>query len=253
MKRAVIALFKSIDEARSTKIMMEQINIKDKDVYIILKEDPEEELKRLLDYGFTKEELESIDMGFKNADNLLAVRPVENYQEVNKFLVVNGASSTFIAPEIKTHDQENNYKVDIQDSIINTQNINVKNDLSNSIELKDKTNFENTITLTEEKLNINKEQLNSEVVLRTEVIEEIKTIQVPVYKEVVVVEKVDPNSNVEEIMRIPVAEEKVEINKSTIINEEVNVKKVQITENKLFDESLKKEQIKVAKVSQNNI
>lgn len=244
MKRGVIALFKSIDKARSTKIMLENINIMDKDATIILKEDPEEDLKSLINYGFTKEDLIDIDMGFRNADNLIAIKPIENYQEVNKFLVINGADSTFIAPEINY----NNSKINDPNSSNHTIQDNQKINNNFSVSQEDINSKDDILTLSQEKLNISKDQINSEVVLRKEIVEELKTIQVPVSKEIIVVEKIGPDSTTEEIMRIPVAEERVKVDKVKFINEEVNVKKIQTTENRVISDTLKKEILNISKI-----
>ncbi|WP_285229596.1 YsnF/AvaK domain-containing protein [Paenibacillus albidus] len=83
----------------------------------------------------------------------------------------------------------------------------------------------------EEQLNISKNKVQTgEVSVRKEVIEEQKTINVPVSHEEIVIERHAVNNDstaepvgAEETIRIPVSEEQVEVNKNTVITGEVDI------------------------------
>jgi uncharacterized protein (TIGR02271 family) len=110
----------------------------------------------------------------------------------------------------------------------------------------------NTVQATEEKLNVGKSKVKTgEVQVRKEVHTEHKTIDVPVTREEVVIERrpasgqpVAGRSGTEEI-RIPVSEEQVNVEKQTVVKEEVTVGKRKVQDTKRVSEDLKKEEIKV--------
>ncbi|WP_082423139.1 YsnF/AvaK domain-containing protein [Paenibacillus dakarensis] len=113
-----------------------------------------------------------------------------------------------------------------------------------------------TMPLREEKLDINKERVQSgEVTLHKEVIEEQKTIEVPVTHEEVVVERraVSDGSTAngtigeDETIRIPVSEERVEVNKRPVVTGEVEVRKEEVQDTEHVQDTVKKEQAHVDK------
>jgi uncharacterized protein (TIGR02271 family) len=124
--------------------------------------------------------------------------------------------------------------------------------------------FDRTIQLKEEHLTAHKTPVRAgEVEVRKEVHTEHKTIQVPVEREEVVIERrpaggtaATGDIRAEEI-RIPVKEEKVNVSKETVVKEEVSVgkRKVQGTETVSGDvrvEELKVEEKGDAKVRRDN-
>jgi len=106
------------------------------------------------------------------------------------------------------------------------------------------------IELREEELRAEKERVQAgEVTLRKEVVTEKKTIEVPVTKEEVVVERhpvagrpSDRDIGKDEEIRIPVMEEEVRVEKTPVVKEEVTLKKRPIQETKKVSDTVKREE-----------
>src|SRR3954447_9007144 len=99
-----------------------------------------------------------------------------------------------------------------------------------------------TLQLREEQIEIKKERVQTgEVKVRKEVVEEQKTVTVPIKREEMVVEVGD-----EEELRIPLKEEEIEISKHPVQVNEVSITTRQIKEMKQIKEKLKKETAHVA-------
>jgi uncharacterized protein (TIGR02271 family) len=114
--------------------------------------------------------------------------------------------------------------------------------------------FNRTLQLREEKLNVNKERVSAgEVELKKEVTTERKTIEVPVEREEVVITRRDVSGNRadggaitgEEEIRVPVSEERVNVSKDTVVTGEVGVEKRTVTDMKTVSDDLRKEDVKV--------
>ncbi|MBA3481152.1 MAG: YsnF/AvaK domain-containing protein [Pirellulales bacterium] len=112
----------------------------------------------------------------------------------------------------------------------------------------------NTVQAREEKLRVQKTPVEKgEVRVRKEVHEEHKTIDVPVTREEVVIER-HPASGQQvsgrdmgagQEVRIPVREEQVNVEKQVVVAEEVSIGKRRVQDTKHIDETLRKEEIKV--------
>lgn len=110
----------------------------------------------------------------------------------------------------------------------------------------------NTVRAHEEKMHVEKTPVKTgEVQVRKEVHTEHKTIDVPVTREEVVIERravggqaVSGSTGKEEI-RIPVSEEQVSVQKQTVVKEEVSVGKQKVQGTQRVSEDLKKEEIKI--------
>lgn len=110
-----------------------------------------------------------------------------------------------------------------------------------------------SMKLREEKLDVDKERVQSgEVKLRKEVIEETKSIDVPVTHEEVVIERhsvndehTDGDIGDSETVRIPVSEERVEVNKRPVVTGEVEVRKERVQDTEHIRDTVKKEQAHV--------
>lgn len=111
-----------------------------------------------------------------------------------------------------------------------------------------------TIQAHEEKLQVHKTPVETgEVTVRKEVHTEHKSIEVPVTREEVVIERRPASgqqvsaSNLAEgqEIRIPVREDQVNVEKQTVVAEEVSVGKRQVRDTQHVDETLRKEEIKV--------
>jgi uncharacterized protein (TIGR02271 family) len=105
------------------------------------------------------------------------------------------------------------------------------------------------IELREEELRVEKERVEAgEVRLRKEVVEENKTIDVPVTREEVVVEKrsvggrrpASGQVGEDEEISVPVMEEQVEIEKTPVVREEVSLKKQQVQGTRQVSETIKR-------------
>lgn len=122
------------------------------------------------------------------------------------------------------------------------------------------TDDERVIELKREELDIDKDTVEvGEVDIKKVVRQETKTIEVPIEKEEIVIERrpstgtVAPGDIIEESgifekdneIHIPIREERVEVTKKTVLDDEVVIKKEKHTENKTFVETVKSEDIEV--------
>lgn len=110
-----------------------------------------------------------------------------------------------------------------------------------------------SIQLHREELDVTKNTVGSgEVVISKEVVEEQKTVDVPVMHEEVVIkrtpvnnERSDEASISEETIHIPVSQEQVDVNKYTVTTEEISASKRQVEETQQVAETLKHEEAHV--------
>lgn len=116
-----------------------------------------------------------------------------------------------------------------------------------------KTEDNGNLRLRKEELDINKKRVQTgEVELSKEIVEEQKTVDVPVTHEEVVIERRSINNEASdspigesETIRIPVSEEQVDVDKHTVITGEVSAHKREVEETKHVDETLKREEARV--------
>lgn len=114
------------------------------------------------------------------------------------------------------------------------------------------------IELREEQLRATKQKVQAgEVDIHKEVVSEQKTIDVPVTREEVVIERhpytgqqpqtaAGPiDQNAEQTIRIPVSEEKVNVEKETVVTGEVTVGKRPVEETEHFTDTVRKEELRV--------
>ncbi|WJH34237.1 YsnF/AvaK domain-containing protein [Paenibacillus sp. CC-CFT747] len=108
-----------------------------------------------------------------------------------------------------------------------------------------------SLRLREEKLDVSKERVQTgEVQLHKEVVEENKTIDVPVSREEVVIERHSVRDGrrdhtpigEDETIRIPVSEEKVEVRKTPVVTGEVSIDKRKVQETKEVHDTVKREE-----------
>lgn len=111
-----------------------------------------------------------------------------------------------------------------------------------------------SVQLREEQLNVRKERVQTgEVQLRKEIVEELRTVQVPVMREEVYVERrqvidgqYDGSPLTEnEIIRIPIMEERIEVTKRPVVVEEVIIGKRKIQEIKEVQDTVRKEEAQI--------
>lgn len=108
------------------------------------------------------------------------------------------------------------------------------------------------LRLREEELDVSKYSVRTgEVTLHKDIVEEQKTVSVPVTHEQVVIERraVNEPSDIpvgqEEVIRIPVSEERVSVDKHTIVTGEVELHKRAIEETREVNETLRKEKARL--------
>jgi len=117
----------------------------------------------------------------------------------------------------------------------------------------------NTVRAVEERLDVHKTPVQSEVSIHKEVHTEKKTIDVPVTREEVVIERRTPgtaaslNDSGRQEVRIPVMEEHVTVEKTPIVKEEVSVSKRKVQGIEQVTENLRKEEIKIDKQGNANV
>jgi uncharacterized protein (TIGR02271 family) len=105
--------------------------------------------------------------------------------------------------------------------------------------------------LREEQLNVEKERVEAgEVRLRKEVVEEKKTIDVPVSHEEVIIEKhavsgrrpADAPIGDDEEIRVPLTEERARAKKTPVVKEEVSLKKQRVQTTEQVSDTVKREE-----------
>jgi uncharacterized protein (TIGR02271 family) len=117
------------------------------------------------------------------------------------------------------------------------------------------------IRLRKEVLDIDKRNVEKgDVEISKEIIEEHKTVDIPLRHEEVVIERRTINNEVsdtpitdEETIRIPVREERVDVTKHTVVVGEVTAHKSVIENTAHIDETLKREEVRVNKVGISNV
>ncbi|MDO3410448.1 YsnF/AvaK domain-containing protein [Saccharibacillus sp. CPCC 101409] len=118
---------------------------------------------------------------------------------------------------------------------------------------RDETDEARTLRLREEQLEIEKNKVQTgEVHIRKEIVEEQKTISVPVVHEEVVIERKavhDEETNTpigkDETIRIPLTEEQIEVNKRSVVTGEVEVHKREVQDTERVEETVRREEARV--------
>lgn len=120
-----------------------------------------------------------------------------------------------------------------------------------------RTDNKDSIQLKEEKMDVDKKEVTTgEVDVRKEVVRDTETVEVPVEKEEIVIERKpvsedDPNAAADSIdetgetINIPVKEEQIEVSKHPVVKEEVDVHKEQHKETKQVSEEVAHEELDV--------
>ncbi len=110
--------------------------------------------------------------------------------------------------------------------------------------------FDRTIQVREERMKVDKTAVEAgSVSLRKEVHTEHKSMQVPVEREEVVIERRTVNKPATsgdikaETIKVPVTEERVTVSKESVVTEEVGVGKRKVTDNQTVGTDLKREEL----------
>jgi uncharacterized protein (TIGR02271 family) len=124
------------------------------------------------------------------------------------------------------------------------------------------TDQERSLRLREEQLQANKERVQAgEVTLHKDVVEEQKTLNVPVTHEEVYVERRDANVGQvdnapigqDEMISVPVSEEQVNVTKQAVVTGEVSVGKRAVTENQQVSDTVQREEARVVRQGDVNV
>ena len=113
-----------------------------------------------------------------------------------------------------------------------------------------------TLSLRKEELDIAKSRVQKgDVEIGKEIIEEQKRVDVPVEREEVVIERRTLNNEAsdspitsEETIKIPVSEEKVNVDKHTVVTGEISAHKRVVENTEHIDETLKREEALINKI-----
>ncbi len=111
------------------------------------------------------------------------------------------------------------------------------------------------IQLFGEVLRVRKEKVDSgEVHVRKESVTRMETVQVPVTREHLVVEHSDENGRTvpENSIRVPLSEERVHIDKDTVLREEYKVGKREVTQNESVSDRVRRERLLIDDASARN-
>jgi uncharacterized protein (TIGR02271 family) len=111
------------------------------------------------------------------------------------------------------------------------------------------------IQLFGEVLRVRKEKVDSgEVHVRKESVTRMETVQVPVTREHLVVERSDDNGRTapENSIRVPLNEERVHIDKDTVLREEYKVGKREVTQNESVSDRVRRERLLIDDASARN-
>jgi uncharacterized protein (TIGR02271 family) len=127
--------------------------------------------------------------------------------------------------------------------------------------IKEKKDDTAKLILHKEKLDIAKTRVQKgDVEIGKEILEEQKRVDVPVSREEVVIERRSLNNEAsdspitsEETIKIPVSEEKVNVDKHTVVTGEILAHKREIEDTAHIDETLKREEAHINKDGDANI
>jgi uncharacterized protein (TIGR02271 family) len=124
------------------------------------------------------------------------------------------------------------------------------------------TGDESSVELREEELRVEKERVKAgEVRLRKEVTTEDRTVEVPVTREEVVIERRPAASGREaggtidegEEIRIPLMEEEVRVEKTPVVREEVSLRKQQVQDTERVSETVRREEARIDQTGDANV
>ena len=97
-----------------------------------------------------------------------------------------------------------------------------------------------------EVLRVRKEKVSTgDVHVRKEAVTHMETVQVPVTREHLVVERGDGHADGEHAIRVPLSEERLHIDKDTVLREEYKVGKREITQNESVTDTVRRERLLV--------
>jgi uncharacterized protein (TIGR02271 family) len=188
-------------------------------------------LGALMGMGIPEEDARHFDEGFKAGGTLVTVNAAGRELEAREWLSEAGADLGPIAR--------------------GTQRSNITADSSSTGR---STTGSPSVELREEELRVEKERVQAgEVRLRKEVVSEERTIDVPVTREEVLIERRPAARGREaggtidegEEIRIPLMEEEIRVEKTPVVREEVNLRKQQVQGTEQVSETVRREEARI--------
>jgi len=183
--------------------------------------------------GIPEEDARHFDRGFQAGGTLVTVDAGNRVEEARECLLESGADLGSMGGGISTSDS-----------------------MSAGSKASGRSNADDSarVELREEELRAEKERVQAgEVRVRKEVVTEERTLEVPVTREEVVVERRPAAKGQEargdigegEEIRIPVMEEEVRVEKTPVVREEVSVKKRQVQDTERVSDTVRREEARI--------
>ncbi|HCI80454.1 MAG TPA: hypothetical protein DHW02_12270 [Ktedonobacter sp.] len=222
-------------------------------------------LDDFLNLDVSRDRASYYDQQYRNGNTVVSVRPDDQGQAQNALNILrsNGGydydqQSSGITGTTSTQATQTAQPVQTgtTNMVQNTANtVNTVNTTNTANTVQDEFYQPRTLRLREEQLGVNKERTQvGEVRLGKDVVEEQKTVNVPVTHEEVYVERrpvtgadaVADNTPIgtDETIRVPVSEEKVNVNKDTVVTGEVAVGKRAVQETQQVSDTVKREELR---------
>ncbi|MFL5461201.1 MAG: YsnF/AvaK domain-containing protein [Gemmatimonadales bacterium] len=192
-------------------------------------------LGALVGMGVPEEDAKHFDQGFRAGGTLVTVSAGNRAEEARTCLYESGADLGSMARGMS--------------SAVGSSRGSSSDESTQSIELR------------EEELRAQKERVQAgEVRVRKEVVNEERTVEVPVTREEVVVERrpaqgrtAEGRIDEDEEIRIPVMEEEVRVEKTPVVREEVTLKKRQVHDTERVSDTVRREEARVERTGDANV
>ncbi len=194
-------------------------------------------LGALVGMGVPQEDAEHFDKGFRAGGTLVTVNAGTRTEEARDILYENGADLGSMGRGLSA-------------TAGTAGRVATSDESTQSIELR------------EEELRADKERVSAgEVRVRKEVVSEERTLEVPVTREEVVIERrpaakgrdAAGGIDEDEEIRIPLTEEEVRVEKSPVVREEVTLKKRQVQGTEQVSDTVRREEAKIERTGDANI
>ena len=205
----------------------------------------------LLGLDVPREQANYYAQEFKNGRTVVSVRPDGQEQKAHDILHQYGG-----------YDYEHQ-TADTQTSAGYTRNAAALTAQATTNDVQDEFHQPRSLRLREERLNVTKDRVQAgEVGLHKEVVTEQKTVNVPVTREEVVIERhavtggqIDNSTPIGEgeTIRIPVSEEQVNVTKSTVVTGEVAIGKRAVQETQQVTDTVRHEEARIEEEGKVNI
>lgn len=206
-------------------------------------------LDDFLNLGLSRERASYYDQQYRNGNTVVSVRPDGRDQEALSILRNSGG---YDYDQQSTGMTEATNSQATQTATTGAAQTYTQDATSTASTMQDEFYQPRTLKLRSEQLNINKQRVQEgEVRLHKDVVEEQKTVNVPVTHEEVYVERrpvsdaTTDNTPIgtDETIRVPVSEEQVNVNKNTVVTGEVAVGKRTVQETQQVSDTVKHEQL----------